>query len=910
MFYANARSLKNKLGELEVLVYEQVYDILAFCESWLDDSIPNALLSHGLYTVIRKDRIGRVGGGVVLLIKRGLEFQVSSTPEQLAELECVIVDLRLCATWFRVAVTYRAPNATADVSSLHCKLLEFVHSVSYPTLQLGDFNLAIDWTNLHAVGGSASDFMSKVIDLSLVQLVEVPTRGINILDLALVNDPLPIMFCGTGPPFSTSDHESVMICLSFQVESPPVFQRYIFSKADYAQMNIFLANVDWYNIIAISHDCEDMCHTITAIIQEALHLFVPVSKGPRFLVPLHIRQLQNKRVQLHRQLKCGDWSVKREFQLVRNQYKMAVHNWQHVREQRVLSSGNCNALHRYAQSRRRYCEPVASLHGLDNMLQTSEMDKCNVLATYYCSVFSRDNGLQYALPMATKNKLSDVPLEPVQVYKILREMPPKTSMGPDGIPACVLKYCAVPLALPLSLLYNASLESGSVPSLWKFAHIVPIYKKGNRSDPSNYRPVSLICDIVKGLEDPMCSVIRSHCLRNRLLSPEQFGFLSGRSTTGQLIDSFDIVTKALDEGLCVDIVYLDLSKAFDSICIRKLMIKLECVGISGKLLCWLHSYLTDRMQSVKIGNSLSEATPVSSGVPQGTKLGPLLFLLYMEDIVLDIPVTVLLRLYADDIKLIYVFKSNIVPTEMQLALSSCVSWLSDRDLSVQPVKCQAFHLGRSNPHHQYMLNENVIPSVEFVSDLGVIFDKELKFSRNTVKIAKKASCVANMILRVFHSSDVMLLTRAFKTYVRPILEYACELSNPSLACDVAMLERVQRDYTRRIACRARLQYADYADRLCKLDLPLLSTRRQNACLVMYYKLLNRLSHTCHEILPLDPNARQLRRHNTKNIATEKSRLELRRRFFSCRYRNVWNALPEYVANAPSLASMKRSLRDL
>ncbi len=151
--------------------------------------------------------------------------------------------------------------------------------------------------------------------------------------------------------------------------------------------------------------------------------------------------------------------------------------------------------------------------------------------------------------------------------------------------------------------------------------------------------------------------------------------MPGRSTTGQLIDSFDIVTKALDDGFCVDIVYLDLSKAFDTISVRKFLLKLDSLGISGHLLCWLRSYLTERMQAVKIG--LSASRPVLSGVPQGTKLGPLLFLLYIEGIVAVIPCTIYIRIFADDIKLIYIFKKTVNPMLMQSAIVDCVSWLVD-----------------------------------------------------------------------------------------------------------------------------------------------------------------------------------------------------------------------------------------
>ncbi|MCP4586919.1 reverse transcriptase domain-containing protein, partial [Pseudoalteromonas sp.] len=174
--------------------------------------------------------------------------------------------------------------------------------------------------------------------------------------------------------------------------------------------------------------------------------------------------------------------------------------------------------------------------------------------------------------------------------------------------------------------------------------------------------------------------------------------------------------------------------------------------------------------------------------PQGTKLGPLLFVLYMEDIIPVVALSVLLRIYADDIKLLYVFPKSQIPIELQTAVRDCASWLADMNLSLQPEKSQVFHLGHDNPCYQYTVGDKRIPPVEFVSDLGVLFDKQLKFSRNSTRLANKASSTANMILRVFSSCNSKVLIRAFKTYVRPILEYACEVSSPYLVRDIEMLE--------------------------------------------------------------------------------------------------------------------------
>ncbi len=326
IYYANARSLKNKLPELEILLRTREYDIIAFCETWLDNTVPSALLSFGYYAVIRKDRLERRGGGVLLLVRREFDFVQINIPEIFADVEAVLVDLKLRDTLLRLAICYRAPNVSPEISMRHCEFLDFVHCVQYPTLQLGDFNLVVDWMHLYAPGGAASDFVAKVIDLSLLQLVTMPTRGCNILDLALTNDPLPFLFCSTAAPFSTSDHDSLILRLAFRQEFLAAVRSFNFAKANYNAMNIFFANLDWTSTLSNCFDVDVVCQTITNIIRNAISLFVPVHKGPRFNVPLHIRQLQNERVRLHHQLRNGNSAVLNEFRAIRNRYKTAVSN--------------------------------------------------------------------------------------------------------------------------------------------------------------------------------------------------------------------------------------------------------------------------------------------------------------------------------------------------------------------------------------------------------------------------------------------------------------------------------------------------------------------------------------------------------------------------------------------------------
>ena len=224
-----------------------------------------------------------------------------------------------------------------------------------------------------------------------------------------------------------------------------------------------------------------------------------------------------------------------------------------------------------------------------------------------------------------------------------------TAMGPDGIHPLVLKNCAKQLAHPLSIIFNRSLGEGLVPNAWKRSVVIPIFKKGHRFVPLNYRPVSLTPICCKTLEHVIADHLMDYLSEHNLLSPHQFGFRRGRSTVEQLLLVYEEIYKAVDSGKTVDLILFDYSKAFDKVCHQILLEKLMSIGIDGKLLKWIASFLEGREMQVAVKGQLSSSRPVESGVPQGSVLGPLLFLIYVNHI--GSKLTSNYKIFADDLKL-------------------------------------------------------------------------------------------------------------------------------------------------------------------------------------------------------------------------------------------------------------------
>ncbi len=274
--------------------------------------------------------------------------------------------------------------------------------------------------------------------------------------------------------------------------------------------------------------------------------------------------------------------------------------------------------------------------------------------------------------------MSHIYINEVKVGNILVALDKSKTPGNDGIHPHVLQKCAASMAKPLSLIFKKSLESGLVPSSWREANITHLFKKGSKLDAANYRPVSLTSVPCKVMEKLIRNYVLSHLTDNNLINNKQHGFVPGKSCTTNLLETLDILTNILDKGKSADVLYMDMAKAFDKVSHRRLSFKLSAYGIIGDVLTWITQFLSNRRQRVVLGKVMSDWLPVLSGVPQGSVLGPLLFVIFVNDLP-DIFQNHC-RLYADDNKLIAPISQNIssyhdVQTDIDSMTEWCSKWL-------------------------------------------------------------------------------------------------------------------------------------------------------------------------------------------------------------------------------------------
>ena len=471
------------------------------------------------------------------------------------------------------------------------------------------------------------------------------------------------------------------------------------------------------------------------------------------------------------------------------------------------------------------------------------MSEC--LADAFASVYT-DHVLPSSAPHQEFEGVLEVPHFSVdQVREALLKIDHNSSMGSDGIHPMLLKECASVLAEPLATIFNKSIKDGCVPSRWKTSIVTPIFKKGVRYDPLNYRPISINSVCGKELERLISSHLRDYLESNNLLTDHQFGFRSGRSTEDQLLLVYNEVSKTVDEGAVVDIVLFDFSKAFDVVSHNILLDKLYKLGITDVLLQWFASFLSGRQMQVGIAGRTSAARDVKSGVPQGSVLGPLLFLVYINSIACHL--TSPYAIFADDLK-IYACVSHasggVVPCTVQSVqadidtlYTTAVSW----GLHMNRQKCAVLRFSRNirNPcTPTYLLDGLAIPVVDKHTDLGVLIDSQLKFHDHVREVARKASGLAQNFLKSTVSRSPEFMLFLWTTHIRPLIEYGSCVWNTGYITDLSLLERVQRKWTKQIAG---LENLCYADRLKTLDLYSVQGRLLRADLIRYWKILNNKS---------------------------------------------------------------------
>jgi len=541
----------------------------------------------------------------------------------------------------------------------------------------------------------------------------------------------------------------------------------------------------------------------------------------------------------------------------------------------------------------------------EGLTYSDSRDKAELLNDQFCSVFTKEDlATTPDLGSGSYPSAPDIVVSVPGVAKLLQNLNPNKASGPDGISCRLLKMVANEVAPALTVLYNKSLETGIIPQAWKHALVQPIFKKGERSNPANYRPISLTCVCCKMLEHIVRTSVSDHLALSNVLSDAQHGFRKRRSCETQLLLTINDLASTLDNGGQTDVVLLDFEKAFDKVPHQRLLSKLSYYGIRSNTLTWISAFLSERTQEVVVGGQHSTSAPVTSGVPQGSVLGPLLFLVYINDLPHNIKSSI--RLFADDTMLSRVIDSTTDTNLLQADLMLLEEWEKRWQMSFNAGKCLLLRVTRKQKpiEAKYILHNQILECVASAKYLGLEIASDLNWGKHIHNCTTKANRASAFAYRNIKGSPTRVQVRCYKGIVRPLMEYASTVWDPHQANHTNLLERVQRRSARRILHNfSRTCSASAMVR--QLGLQTLESRRTTAKASMIYKMVNDIVDIDTSHILIKPK-RATRGHANKFMVPHTRTNVLLYSFFPSAIR-IWNSVPNSVISATTIDSFQAGL---
>jgi hypothetical protein len=937
-----AKSQKYKLTALNEMVHSNENHIPFFIitESHLKNRHYDHEIAINDYSTLRADRPTVIKGGVIIYTHKDLAVDDKDAfADQICQAAMTFNEtLNLI-----IIAIYRPPRADdKSFQNTLTKIENFIKKHENADIQMmGDLNLPyVNWETkdinpaqlCRSEINCAQSLITFMDNHLLNQMVTENTRDDkSILDLVITNNHQAIHNIEIEKT-ELSDHDIVWTQLSYknltklpsnhnqQTDSP--LDNLNLNKADWDSIRSNLAQVDWNQTLK-DKDVEEMNSLINDQLITTCSNHAPARENKTQSKPyiprkrrslLNIRKRLNTKINICKFAKPNDHEEKlkrlnkkkSELEIeIRDAIRLEATN----KEKRAIEKIKINprAFYTYAKQKSKTFSNIGPLLDKENKLQTDPLVMSNILQDQYQKAFSEQDSGDANQPLPDNShvpEFNDIKITENDIIKAINEIGQFSAPGPDKIPAILIKECKNEIAPALAMLWQKSIDTGQIPADLLKQTIIPIFKKENKSLPSNYRPISLTSHFIKIFERVLREKLVFHLESYNLITEHQHGFRLYRSTLTQLLHHFDSVLEILERNENADIIYLDLAKAFDKVNHNILLQKLENMKISGKISAWIKNFLTMRTQQVVVNGYKSEPAAVQSGVPQGTVLGPALFIIYMNNITEFIKSTII-KLFADDSKLIASISNQQDRENLLEDLKALLKWTDMNSMQFNDTKFQLLQIGPHDHLKQpYSYNNINIQKSENVRDLGVHLSEDMSFKYHIADITTKAQNYASWLLRTFQtrSEEVMLLL--LKTYLIPRLEYCSAVWNPTTIAEIEKLEATQRTFTSKIDNMEKL---NYHERLQHLKLYSLQRRRERFIIIHTFKIYKQLA----------PNDLKLQFNEHPRLGLQCKRLPLKSRvtriknlrfnFFSHLAPRLFNIMPKQIKTVKSVLSFKKQL---
>jgi len=776
---------------------------------------------------------------------------------------------------------------------------------------------------------------STMNQAGFTQLIHEPTRIVNsrrsCIDLIFSLNPNLIIDAGVRPKISDlCDHSPIYATLKYTTTRPKAYKRWVwdFKRGDYDSLRQCLLYAQW-NCCYADRDVNTTVNNWMSLFLECIEAYVPhyettIRPQDKDFMNSSLRHLMTKRNRLYKQYKqSGDENTGSAYKKLRNEVVREIRKAKKDQQDKLdakIFNVNTTSKSWWKVCKESLGASSSDLKGpllLGNKLISNDQEKASLLNAFFASqstLATTPPDLPDFELDASQPNIDFLIIQPEEVYKILSNLDPNKSTGPDGIGNKILKEVALPLSKPLAELFNFCLCLGTFPDQWKIAQVIPIFKKGDPLQCTNYHPISLLPCISKVFEKLLFNHIFSFLKTHSLLNKHQSGFIPGDSTVNQLIAICDKLSGHLDKGEDVIGVFLDLTKAFDKVWHKGLLFKLNKIGIVGNIYQILSSYLNKRHQFVALHGCKSEPKCIEAGVPQGSVLGPLLFLIYINDITDGL--TKESFLFADDTSLFCPVEGGNIVRAAQSAnaeLERIHQWAKRWLVTINPTKTvvMLFSKKRHPPKLPHLiLNGNQLKVVTSHRHLGVILTPTLNWSEHINLIVSKCSRLLAILKQFKYRWSRMALETCYKSFIRPIIEYGNILYDSCTVKLSKQLESLQGEAARLVT--GTKKGTSVSGLIRELGWKSLEARRSDAKLVKIYEITHNKAPEYLTVILSRFQCIRSGSHFTRSqaqgiLTIPRCKSTLYQKSFFVSGISSWNRLSDTVKSSTSRLSFKRKL---
>ena len=932
-----SKNSKEKVELLKEYVKEDNIILMNLTETHLDDTIDEVVEIEG-YNIFRGDRRDRVRGGTAIYVHDKIDANIKL---KLSNGKCEVVAVEMPDIQTINIVVYRPPDTKSHefnpILSEIQKILKNLEKPEHTIILSGDLNFPfVKWkrlpdnscsweykSNTNATTDEKQQFESLLEmcgDHFMLQMVGEPTRERNTLDLMFTNE-VNLITAVEVTKSSYSDHDIIEMCTNYSLKEKEKCNREQSEDNEFRTLNFRAKSVKWKNIAGmiedIDWDQEFESRNSIACGKNMLEKFTKCAKenAPKRNTQSNGSKIPKERKKLHNRIKMlkrkkhiahsKERKRRLEKQILETEHKIieSKRNERMDKEKQCIEAmkDNPKVFYSFINKQRNRRVEVGPFKKDEKFIYDGK-EISNCLKTEFTSQMNKRTNRENPVRFDEVNEgdLHDIEVTRKKVEDAIDDLDENSTAGPDGIPAIFLKKTKKAISKPLALLLRKSIDEGAIYELFKMAYVTPIHKGGSRQKPEQYRPVSLTSHIMKIFERVIKKEIMKHLTENEMFNKGQHGFVPGRSTQTQLLSHFNDIFDTLAEGKRLDTVYLDFAKAFDKVDHEILLEKVKKHKISGKLGKWISEFLANRKFKVVVNGCMSDEGEVTSGVPQGTVLAAILFVIMISDIDENVK-RCILRSFADDTRVSKKVICDEDRQQMREDLLSVYRWAEINKMEFNAKKFEQIIHGTTKnvsvePYESSSGDPITIKNT--VKDLGVYSTNDLLFEEHMKKTINSCRVVSGMLLRTFSTREKEPMLRMFNTYIKSKMEYCCIVWSPVSHKWIYELEKIQKTFTSKINGMEEL---DYHERLKKLNLYSLERRRERFMIIYGWQQLEEKRENVLR-LAASTSRRDRRMISTKipNMANGKrlSRVE-KRQIYNCPARKVqrlFNCIPGYIRN--------------